>query len=501
MRRRAAARWLLVATMAALAIAAAPSAVAHPLGNFTINQYAAVSAAPGAVVVDYVVDMAEIPTFQELRAFDTDRDDALSTEEAQVYAATRCAEVTGGLVATLAGQPLAWQVHRQAAELRPGQAGLSTLRLECELHAAASGTGTLDLTNRNYPERLGWREVVLAAPGFPGGLAERLEAYPDDLLQTPPDIRTLTVDFSVPAADAPPAEPATAPAPDSAPAEEAAPRPGAVVRPPDAFASLITKAGLGPLALMAGLAAAFALGIGHALAPGHGKTIMAAYLVGTEGTVRQAGVLALAVAVSHTAGVLVLGLVTLAATSAWQPDRVYPWLSLIAGLVVLGVGISLLVRRRRRGGRAGLGHGHDHGDLAEQHHDDQAGHSHGHSHGHTHELPEGADGRVGWKALAALGLSGGLVPSASAVVLLLGAVHLGRVPLGIALIVAFGLGMAVTLVAVGLALVYAGRWGIGKLPAGPRLAALRRWVPVVMGVLVIALGLVMTVTAARPLLA
>ncbi len=469
--------------LAAAALSVAAPAGAHPLGNFTVNQFVGVAVVPGAVEVDYVVDMAEIPTFQELREFDGDRDGALSPEEAAAYADRRCRELAPGLETAVDRGPLALASLAGTAELLPGQAGLTTLRLECAYRAPASGDAgpaTLEVVNRNFDQRLGWREIeVGTAAARPTGIADRLQAYPDDLLRSPPDVRSATVPVVLVAAGEEPPAPA-APDPGTAHDDDpvAAPRSTAVVRPPDAFASLITKAGLGPLALAAGLAAAFALGIGHALAPGHGKTIMAAYLVGTSGTGRQAGVLALAVAISHTAGVLVLGLVTLAATAAWQPDAVYPWLSLVAGLVVLGVGISLLVRR---------GHSYDHG--------------HGHAHHHDHAAdPMAADREVGWKALAALGLSGGLVPSASAVVLLLGAVHLERVALGVALIVAFGLGMAATLVGVGLLLVYAGRAGLRRLPSGPGLDAVPRRLRLVMGLVVVALGLVMTLTALRPIL-
>jgi ABC-type nickel/cobalt efflux system permease component RcnA len=201
---------------------------------------------------------------------------------------------------------------------------------------------------------------------------------------------------------------------------------------------------------------------------------MAAYLVGNRGTARQAAGLGLVVAVSHTVGVAALGLVTLVATSSFQPERVYPYLSTVSGLIVLTIGIGLIARTIRR-----TRHDHAH----------KAGHEHDHHHHHHHD-PE-LSTKLGWKTLTALGLSGGLVPSASAVVLLLGAVHLGRVEFGMALIAAFGVGMAVTMVAVGLGLVAATRIGMRRLTTASLTTRLWTAIPAVMGIVVTAVGLVM----------
>lgn len=209
--------------------------------------------------------------------------------------------------------------------------------------------------------------------------------------------------------------------------------------------------------------AALALGAIHALAPGHGKTLMAAYLIGERGRPRHAVGLGLATAVSHTTGVAVLGAVTLAASATFAPERVYPILSAISGLTITGIGLGLLWRVLKSR------HGHSHGHPDEHPHSGPHQHPGFHEHHRDHDHhPTGASGdpdvtssghtttrSVGWKMLAALGLAGGLVPSASAVVLLLGAVHFGRAAFGMWLVLLFGLGMSVVLVTSGLAVLYA----------------------------------------------
>jgi ABC-type nickel/cobalt efflux system permease component RcnA len=245
------------------------------------------------------------------------------------------------------------------------------------------------------------------------------------------------------------------------------------------------------------IAAAFALGLAHALAPGHGKALMAAYLVGRSGTIRHAAGIGASVAVSHTIGVALLGLLTLAASSTFEPSAVYPWLSVGAGVVVLGLGGSLLARAGARllahwRGRDGRDHGHGHDENGHGH---GHGHSHGHGRSHQHDHRPGGDVTGGgWKSFAALGLSGGLVPSASAVVLLLGAVHLGRVGLGLVLVAAFGVGMAFALAGVGMLVVMVRARGARLLPdrAGPLLGTA---LPVVMGFVVLCAGAYMTWSA------
>jgi ABC-type nickel/cobalt efflux system permease component RcnA len=252
-----------------------------------------------------------------------------------------------------------------------------------------------------------------------------------------------------------------------------------------AFTDLVARqqltVGFGILAL--GLAVG--LGAIHAFAPGHGKTVMAAYLVGQRGTLRQAAIIGLTVTATHTAGVLILGVILSASTSL-APETIYPWLGVASGLMLAVIGASLLFRAvRHRPLLVAAGHGHSHG------HSHDHGHSHEHGPGHDHPPPD--DQRpVEWRSLVPLGLAGGLVPSPSAIVVLLGAIALGRAWFGVALVVAYGLGMAVTLTGAGILLVRA-RGAIERRlesarPGSGRLASLAAVLPAVTATCIIAAG-------------
>jgi ABC-type nickel/cobalt efflux system permease component RcnA len=251
-----------------------------------------------------------------------------------------------------------------------------------------------------------------------------------------------------------------------------------------AFTDLIGERSRAPGFALVALVLAAALGAAHALAPGHGKTVMAAYLVGLRGTLRQAATIGATVTVTHTAGVLLLGLV-LTTTRAVASERVYPWLGLVSGLLLAAVGVGLLARTR-------TGHRHPH----------PHGHDHDHPHGHHHPHAHGAAGRpLGRRGLVALGLAGGLVPSPSAVVVLLGGIALGQAWLGVALVLAYGLGMAATLTGVGLLLAHL-RTRMDRrlhLPAGSLLARLGRLLPAATASVIVLAGLVLAAQGAARL--
>jgi ABC-type nickel/cobalt efflux system permease component RcnA len=248
---------------------------------------------------------------------------------------------------------------------------------------------------------------------------------------------------------------------------------------------------------------AFIFGAFHALSPGHGKTMVAAYLVGSRGTAKHAALLGLVVTATHTLGVFALGLVTLFASQYIVPERLYPILSVISGLAVLGVGLWLLYSRIRGVSDSHHHHhehdGHDHDHSHEQHHHDlehdhhshEHEHDHEHSHGHHHHhIPEGP---ITVRALVALGVSGGIVPCPSALVVLLSAVALHRIAYGMALITAFSFGLASVLIVIGIAVVAAKQW-INRLTfAGPimqRLPILSATAITLIGIALVARGLV-----------
>ena len=240
---------------------------------------------------------------------------------------------------------------------------------------------------------------------------------------------------------------------------------GGVDRATAAFTSLVGERSRSAWFAVVAILLAVVLGGAHALAPGHGKTVMAAYLVGLRGTLRQAMTIGATVTITHTAGVLLLGLV-LSTTRAVASERVYPWLGLASGLLLAAVGVGLLARAAR-----------------------SRGHDHPHGHGHPHPHDPGPP--LGRRGLVALGLAGGLVPSPSAVVVLLGGIALGRAWLGVALVLAYGLGMAATLTGVGLLLARL-RTRMDRrlrLPAGTLPARLGRLLPAATASVIVLVGL------------
>ncbi len=381
--RRAGVRLAAVAALAVgLLLVSAGAAAAHPLGNFTVNQYAGLRLLPDRVEVDYVVDMAEIPAFQTRQEIDADGDQSVSSAEASAWRSASCPRLAGGLVLRLDGRRLDLVTVASRMSFPPGAGGLPTLRLECGLATArgqappsrtpaggtlAGGTlagetrgalagetrgtlagGTLTLTNGDYAGRVGWREVTAVGDGttvtsrdVPAASASaRLTSYPKDLLRSPLDQRAATVSFR-------PGGTAAAGAASEGGGPEAAPRraavPMAVDRATRAFTELVARQRLGPAFGALAVALALLLGAIHALAPGHGKTIMAAYLPGLRSSLSQALLVASTVTLTHTAGVLALG-IALSASTALAPERQDPLLGLASGLLLASIGVTLLRR-------------------------------------------------------------------------------------------------------------------------------------------------------------
>jgi nickel/cobalt exporter len=450
-------------------------AQAHPLGDFTTNQYSGLRVTAGGIDVDYVLDLAELPAYQARQEIGDDHDG---------YADRTCAAAAEAATLT-AGDRVAPLTARTAeVAFPPGTGGLDTLRLQCVLHADVRITGEQTVTYRQdlYADRIGWREitavgdrVTLVRSSVPvDSVSGRLTAYPGDVTTLDARGASLTVR---------PGGPAAGPAPFAA-------TPGSQARDVDRLTAWFTELvgnpqltwGVGLLAFLV----AVVLGGAHAVAPGHGKTIMAAYLIGSRGRIAQALIVAGTVAATHTVGVLALG-VLLATSLTLAPDALYEWLRLASGVLVAGVGAHLLwravqVARRRRSEPPPADHSHDHdhdhGHSHDHDHDhgpaatrgitDYAlvpvggGHAHGprtHSHGggrpHTHHLPD-PDEPLNVRTLLAMGFAGGLSPSPSAVIVLLGAAALGRAWYGVVLVLAYGIGLAATLTGIGFALA---RWG------------------------------------------
>ena len=544
----------LVVLLAALALLAPSSVGAHPMGNFSISHYAAILVEPEEVRIRYVLDLAEIPTFQALQ------DAGLPAEPehhgVRAYLARAAVTLAEGLVLELDGRRLAFGIVETEIIFPPGAGGLPTLKLGVVYRAAlprgdAAPSSALTYRDGNYPDRAGWKEILAtAAPGvtlLASTVPERdrsreLADYPTDLAESPPQALEAQVVFmrtglptsvagvGTPFAGLPErpvsqrsgrgaAAPAIPTAPTIAPPDDPV-WAGALARdedvpppavgtvglaangrgtPRDAFTALIAGGPLGPGMLLFTLTVAASLGAFHALEPGHGKTVVAAYLVGARGTARHALLLGLVVTASHTVGVYLLGAVTLYASRHVVPERLYPWLGAASGILIALLGVSLLYRRLLGARTAPIGHAHTHAQEALASHDHEAAHAHGvehgHDHGHGHHHHHVPDGPVSLRALVALGVSGGIVPCPAALVVLLSAVALGRIGLGLLLIVAFSVGLAAVLIAIGLLVVYARRLAARFARTNVEGPLVRRWLPLTSAAVITASGVVITVQA------
>jgi nickel/cobalt transporter (NicO) family protein len=455
-----------VAAVAAVAVLA-PSASAHPLGNFSVNHLDVVSISSDRVQVHYTLDQAEIPTFQER---------GLSPER---VLARKQAEVARGVHATVDGRPVPLRIQPGARiSFPPGQGGLKLTRVELDLVASVSDPRRVVVRDETFPGRVGWKDVIVRAGD---GTAVRssvpasdptggLRSYPKDLLESPLDRRSAS--FSV----APGHGTVSAPR-GRGPVATTNDRSG------DGLAGVFDDAAAGKGVLVFLLLAAFGWGAVHALSPGHGKAMVAAYLVGTRGTARHAVALGATVTITHTIGVFALGAVTLALSQYVLPEDLYPWLTVASGLMVVAVGAAVL-RSRVRARRAAAAHVHAHAHHEHEHHE----HAHKHEHTHGGRSHSHTPSDLTWKGLIGMGASAGLIPCPSALVVLLGAISQHQVGLGLVLITAFSIGLAATLTVLGLAVVYA-RGFLARFNFGGGLATA---LPAISALVIVAAGVVLT---------
>jgi nickel/cobalt transporter (NicO) family protein len=441
--------WLAFAVFASLI---PREARAHPLGNFTINHYSSLEFAEETTRITYVLDFAEIPTLQQKARLDADGDGKLSDREANAYLDARMPSLVEGLRLRAGDEVLPLQVLHRSAEYRSGQGGLPTLRVETHLLAdlPKDWRGEAHYADQAYANRLGWREIVVR--GGPevairnstvraNSVSNELRSYPRDMLSSPPDVRGAS--FTLAPGDG---------SVENETAERVGTSFGGV---PGRFDALVSVERVSAAVVAVSMLAAFFWGAAHALTPGHGKAVVAAYLIGARGTARHAGILGLTVTLTHTAGVFLLGAVTLYLSRYILPEILYPWLGVASGLLVFLIGLVLLYRhvdKRSHDRKAG----HTHVEHARPH-DGEHSHAHyTHSHdGYTHAHLSADDSKITWRGLMALGVSGGLVPCPAALVLLLGAISLHRLGFGMVLVFAFSAGLAVVLTGIGLLMIYA----------------------------------------------
>jgi nickel/cobalt transporter (NicO) family protein len=472
------------------------SAQAHPLGELTINHFSELTFTRDQVTVRYVIDFAELSTVEQIRRIDGADEWDVADADLDAFLDEVVPEWLDGLDLTINDEPVILQEVDSDAWFHEGNWGFELLRVEI--------TATGELPNsiddeiagryvvRNFPGRLGWHEVVMPAgqdvavletDALRETISDELHDYPD--ITEEEALQIYDVSFEL------------APATDDS--EES---PGALIdretsgigtlqRLTNSAERLVDLESGSRLAIGLTMLGAFVWGAFHALSPGHGKAVVGAYLIGSRGTPKHAMFLGLTVTLTHTAGIVALGFIALALSHIILPETIFPYLSLLSGVLVILIGLSIGYRRYRAYRETGIAddhghhhhhhdhdhshHHHDHGDHHHSHdhdhdhhhhhdhshshhhhhHDDHHhSHDHDHHHGHSH-LPPGADGgEVTWRSLLALGISGGMVPCPSALVLLLAAIALGRLEFGLILVLLFSIGLAMVLTAIGLLMVY-----------------------------------------------
>ena len=509
-----------------LSLALPTAAFAHPLGNFTINHYAGLNVSREMIEIDYVLDMAEIPAFQEIALFDANGDGQPDSAEAAAYHAAKCESFRSDLDLHVNNQSMPIALASSNVDFPGGAGGLLTLRLTCGFTVPLSEeTTNISFTDNSYPERLGWREIVVTGNevSLQGefaslSISQRLTAYPDDMLSSPLDQREISfaVDLS------------SVSVPSQATDQQAS---SLSTNREDAFTRLITLENLTLPTILLALGISFVWGATHAMTPGHGKTIVGAYLVGSRGTIKHALYLGLTTTITHTLGVFVLGLITLFAAQYIVPEKLYPWMSLLSGLFVVGIGLNLFIQRFRssklngsfgrlkpslsklqpdyspalQSAKTNTGHAHAHRFVLasprghtsshDHHHHDHDEHHHDHEHhdhhhgpvGNSHTPPE----EITWRNLLALGVSGGLIPCPSALVVMLGAIALNRIGFGLILVLAFSLGLAGALTAIGMLFIYAGR----LFERFPSQAKVLQFLPVLSALFVAVIGAAISIKA------
>ena len=364
---------LFFLSLLAVTLLSGPRSFAHPMGNFSVNHYSKISLESEGIRISYIIDLAEIPTYQELQQGNVTAE--VADPAVTRFIAQRGAELGRGLSLLVDGRRLSLRLMSSQVIFAPGAGGLPTMKMGFVYSASYPPNhqgGSLQYADDNFPGHAGWKEIVAVANPAVSFISSTVPStdrsagltnYPTDLLNSPPQQLSAAVQFHYPIALAkraararkapmppsPAAKPeATASLMAAAPTATAEPlhlQANQQATPRNAFTELITSHRLGLWFLITAAFIAFGFGALHALEPGHGKTIVGAYLVGSRGTARHALLLGLIVTVSHTAGVFALGAVTLYASRYIVPEQLYPWLGVFSGLTIAGLGGYMFLRR------------------------------------------------------------------------------------------------------------------------------------------------------------
>jgi ABC-type nickel/cobalt efflux system permease component RcnA len=489
---------------------------AHPMGNFSVNHYSGITLTRDSLELRYLIDMAEIPTFQELQAAGIKADP--QDPHISAYLRAKADEFWRGISLKLDGKAMELECTEQQVIFPPGAGGLPTMKFGFTCRAPLSklkaGQHRLEYRDDNFAGRAGWKEVVVnaaqelqGATDAPGkGRSSELSNYPTDLLNSPPQDLTANVTFTMPASLASVRDGVSAPSPshrlksqvhELTPISQRSPQDMHAVLPPphdaqskqlsanvqgtprSAFTQLVTAQNLSLWFLLTAAFIAMGLGALHALEPGHGKTLVAAYLVGSRGTAWHAVLLGTIVTLAHTAGVYALGAVTLYASRYVLPEKLYPWLGVISGLIIVGLGILLFLRRWAGEDRS-LNEDHKHW------YDRFASARVAVTTTSTGGAAAPAVKPVSMRQLLILGITGGMVPCPAALVVLLSAIALHRIAFGFFLIAAFSFGLAAVLIGIGLLMVHAGRL-VSRLNPNSRM--MRRQLPLLSAAFITIVGM------------
>jgi len=424
----------ILAMLVTLVLDALP-ALAHPLGNFTVNHLAKISVGRERVNVRYVLDLAEIPSFQIMRQ--RNADGRFDRAQLEAWARSVTPTVLAGFTLTADDAPVTLTADAPRARMHPGAGGLPLLYWRVDLHGklpAARDTRTLRslrAADRVYVGRIGWKDIIVAPQREP---TNELLSYPNALLGSPRRISAIAASIAPSgAAMHVIAEGETVPAPAGSASQ---------VRS-NTLSDLLARGSSNPFAVLLTVFVAVGLGALHALEPGHGKTLLAVSLAGARASAKEALILAAGLTFAHTIGVLLLG-IALLLTARWiVPEVVYPWITVASGTAVACLGAGALAR-----------YVHAHGDD--------------HEHGHAHTSPR--DHPLSFGSVVLVAMSGNIAPCPAALVVLLTALMLHHVVYGMIVILAFSLGLAALLTAMGIGVVRGACW-ISRRPELDRIVA------------------------------
>ncbi|MDQ2817129.1 MAG: hypothetical protein M3T49_02805 [Candidatus Eremiobacteraeota bacterium] len=432
-------RYRIFVASAAWAIAlslAGPRAQAHPLGNFTVNHLTKVAIHGDAMQLRYVLDVAEIPTFQIVRALD--RDAKPSAAQLRGWASSEVGAIQSGLSVEQDGRTLALRPRAVRVSTRPGAGGLALLYLvaDFDVRLRAGSMRHIGIADKTFAERIGWKDIVVAPASEP---TAELQRYPSALLASPRDVTAVRITLN-----------ASRQTVEALQAGDAGGGGPSQLRT-NALSDMLAHGTANPLLVMLTLLVAMGLGALHAAEPGHGKTLLAVSLIGARATTKQAIILATGLTFSHTVGVIALGIVLLFASQRIVPENVYPWITVVSGMMVAFIGA---------GGLARYVHARSHAHASAHHHD--------HEHPHGHVIP--GTQPLSFRSVVVMAMSGNIAPCPAALVVLLTALSLHRTGYGIVVILAFSIGLAAVLVGLGIGLIHGAKW-LAQRPALDRLIA------------------------------